>query len=619
MAEINITFGGREYAVGFGANSVAENAAQRAAAAQAAAAALAASAGATVATAVMGSPRQGNSGAQLGADGGPMLMEIASGKSRALAIFSVAADGTKGTTYFTVNTLTGQMLLEPVAVRDLAALDRVHVRSVKTASERSQVFDGQVIFAPPSATRFAWGIPGFWYDSVDGVLRMSLARAADETSVANSIVSRGGVLGFARPTRAKQIGQAAGIAPMIVQGTAMRPKNLRTHQQCPTMTRSGRYMYASFSAASRVLGGDYSQAEGPDSYVSIMRRPVGGGTWQEVAQVVASASYGRIADPMLQIVDGRVGIFFPFLAMGKTTESYKQGIYVSWLENPDAPDGSKLVFTTPAFLTYGLAATGLPVNGEFWLPVYIPWTGYTTGSGYWSADYTSWGSRYATPGARLARLVTKGTPNVPFIEALTVLPKESDPAQETYTEPQIVQLSRALGASADWWAITRSLQGVRETYGTNQDDGTISWTALANATAKFNGNSAPVRRRVIRTAMGNILTVGNTQASPNRRAMGIMISQDETATFGSLLVVESASGTSPNWPTSYPDAVSWIDVTSGRSKVAIVYDEGRGTGAGLPANIWYHEFYEDEIIAGTVTTSASVAARELVSALAYAP
>lgn len=620
ISTFNVQFGNRTFRVYTG-----ENAAARAAAARAEAAAEASAedragaeaardaAGAIVTAGIVGTPRMGGRGAMIAGSGGNVTILVPPSRSGALTIAVENTDGTIGTVLGRFDSLLGKLALPVLSVSGGFDADRALVRSVETKSTRLAV-DSPALFGPPAGTRMAWGTKDFFWDGIDQVLRAPGVLPASETTPPSALVRRGASLGFKKTIRETQQFIPAGAGVTMLQGASLRPKGKRTHQQCPSMAKSDRFLYVAFSGASRALGGDFTQAEGADSYIVICRRPLSGGSWVEVAHAVSNVPNGRISDVSMEVIDGRLAVFLPYTCKGSTTD-YTQGIYLTFIENPDAPSGSKLVFSPPKFLTYGFASTGEALGGEFLFFAYTPWNGYPS-SGWYADKYQTIGAPFVIPGARLCRLTTAG-PGAPFVEALSVLPKESNPAKETFTEPQAVRLRRDLGASYDFWATTRSLDGPRECWGTENADGTITWTALA-ACAKFNGNTAPVRRRCLRTAMGNIAYVGNTAPSPNRREMGIMLSQDEAASFGSKLKVEDVSETLPTTnPTSYPDAVCWIDAASGRAKIAICYDEGRGVGSGYPANIWFHEFFEDELLAGTVTTSASMAARELVSALAY--
>lgn len=564
-----------------------------------------------VAGTLQSAPR--NSGAGLAVNGdGPVFVGLPANRSRALTFAVVKADGTLGPLLASFDSLLAKMEVATLSVTGGFDTDRAGVRSIETKGVRLAA-DGPMLFGPAAGARIAWGTKDFFWDGVDQVLRAPGVLAATENTPPTAIVRRGASLGFKKTIRAAQFGIPPGAGVTLVQGASLRPKGKRTHQQCPSMAKSERYFYVAFSGASRAIGGDFSQAEGADSYIVICRKPVAGGAWTEVAQAVSTVPLGRISDVMMEVIDGRLAVFLPYSCKGNTTD-YTQGIYVTFLENPDAPAGSKLIFSPPKFLDYGFASTGEQLGGEFLFFAYTPWNGYPNGG--WYADrYQQIGQQFVTPGARLCRLTATG-PGAPFVEGITVLPHEANAAKETYTEPQIVRLRRDLGAAYDFWATTRSTDGPRECWGTENADGTVTWTALAPC-VKFNGNFAPVRRRCIRTAMGNIAYVGNLNAANNRREMGIMLSQDEAATFGSMLVAENASSSAPNYPTSYPDAVSWIDPASGRAKLAICYDEGRGTAAGYPANIWFHQFWEDELLAGSVSTAASMAARELVNQLEY--
>lgn len=584
---------------------------------------IATTAAASTATTLASSVRNGGKGEVNDASSGMSIDLLSPNMSRAKLVAEQNPDGTLGRVHQRFSTKTGITEFNLTYAARLSG-EQALLKGLQTTSDRAHATSGAMVISLPVNTRLAAGFGrAFYVDTVDEVLRApgivpAGEQRADGKAIPNdALVERGGVVGRNRVKRPEQYQRPADAAVLMVQGSAMRPKNKRTHQQCPTMAMSGRYFYTAFSAANKTIGGDYHDAESPDSYVAICRRPIAGGDWEEVAQALPSGPLYRVSDPAMQTINGRVAIFLPLGLKGADTEHFSQGVYVSFLENPDAPTGSKLVFSNPTFTgAYGFNATGFLEKGEFWFPSYIPMNGFTTNSGYFDNTYTNVGSNFVRPGGYLSRFVPGGAPGAPYVERLSRIPGETNTALETYTEPQIIRLHKSLGATYDFWLTTRATTGPREAWGTEATDGRVTWTTLSACT-KFNGNAATVRRRIIRTASGNIAYIGNLDPGTNRRFMGVAISQDEAQTFPVQLVAEDASGSPPNWQTSYPDAVSWIDPASGRSKIAIIYDEGRGVGPGLPANFWFHIFDEADLIAGSVTTAQSMAARQLVSQLQY--
>lgn len=559
-------------------------------------------------------------GTVIGGGNGNVVIQVPANRNQAFSVFAEAADGSLGSTFISFNSKTGKTAISKLTVGALDTMPRI-----STLAMEIQALDGPVaadqamVFDLPSSRRMAWGTAALFVDGKAKAIRAPWIREANYQKSASELVHRGGRISLQNMTREVHYGIPSGAGIQILQGASLRPKGKRSHQQCPSMAKTEHFMYVAYSGTSKILGGDFSQAEGADSYIVISRRPLNGdeSDWVEIAQCVSNTPIGRISDVMLQEIDGRVAVFLPYSAQNGVT-NYTQAIYLSFIENPDAPVGSRMVFSDPVFLTYGFAGTGFKIGPDFFFTAYIPMNGYPTG-GWWgsSPSFAQVGHKFVTPGARLCRLGVSGVDGLPFIEDLTMFPREADASKETFTEPQIVKLNRHLGAAYDFWLTTRSTEGPREAWGTRQSDGSIVWTPLSPC-LKFNGNTASVRRRVIRTQMGNLAYVGNLNPAPNRFEMGIAFSQNEATSFPTKLVVESASSVpETRYNVSYPDAVCWIDPASGRSKIAICYDEGRGVAPGYPANIWFHEFFEDEILAGTVTTAASMAARELVDSLEY--
>lgn len=585
---------------------------------------IATTAAASTATTLASSVKNGGKGEINDSSTGPSVKVVPSNKSRADTTAEENPDGTLGLVHEYLDTKRGfKGFRYTYALRHSA--EQAVAKSIQTTSDRGHATSGAMVISIPVDVRYAAGFgPALWVDGKDKVLRAPWVIPAhrtlpDGTTIPEgALVHRGGEVGFNRVTRLKQFEKPDDAFVVMAQKTTMRPKNKRTHQQCPTMAKSDHYLYAAFSAANKTLGGDFHDAESPDSYVAICRRPLSGGKddWEEVAQALPSAPTYRVSDPAMQTIRGRVHFFLPLGLKGTDTEHYSQGCHVSVLETPDAPAGGNLMFTTPTFDgAYGFHATGTFENGEFWFPSYIPMNGFANNSGYFDTTYPTKGKNFVPSGAHLSRFIDSGVQGAPFVERISRLPSEANAALETYTEPQVVRLSRSLGATYDWWLTTRSTTGPREAWGTDRPDGGVDWTALGPCT-KFNGNGASVRRRVIRLADGGIAYIGNLDPGTNRRMMGVAISDDEAQTFPIQLVVESASSAPPNWLVSYPDAVSWVDRATGDCMLAITYDEGRGVGPGLPANIWAHVFRVKDIRSGAMTTEISMLNRELVSSIA---
>lgn len=355
-----------------------------------------------------------------------------------------------------------------------------------------------------------------------------------------------------------------------------------------------------------------------------------------------SYSSGRTALGSMVMLNGRLAILFSandtFLGVGTslTTQHYAIGAWITFLENPNAPEGSRLLFTDPVFLGYGIPNPGQIVDGEFMFALDV-WRQ----SSYYNATFPGKGDRFVTPGTAMCKLVPEG-PNGSELIRMSVLPGEPNPADDQYSEMRIVRLYRQSGASADWWSIRRTNQGPRESFGSNQPGGEVSWTSSANNNARVrfgtDGTMASTggqRIAIGRSKMGNMVAAF-AQDFSNRVQMALRLALNEAPDFTVSLKVENQSEIT-RIRTSYPDFCSWLDPATGKSMIGMMADYGRGIGvygaaatqaqidAGytwnqgdpVPGNLYWYQFREEDLLAGAVTTSQSMAARQLANSIQF--
>ena len=337
---------------------------------------------------------------------------------------------------------------------------------------------------------------------------------------------------------------------------------------------------------------------------------------------------GRVALGSMAYVNGRLAILMSANDASEDerptvvkTQNYAISCWITFLENPNAPAGGRFVFTDPVFLDYGIPNPGQMESGEFTFPLDV-WRQ----SSYYDRTYERYGYRHVTPGTAMCKLVPQG-PNGPELVRVSLLPGEPSAADNQYSEMQIVRLYRQLGASADWYNIRRTNQGIRESFGTDNAGGGIDWSTPAAAWSRYpdaSGNpqtaGGQTRTRIFRSAMGNIVTLGNLDMV-NRRQMAIRLALDEAPTFTRTLKVEDQSEVT-TIRTSYADGVSWIDPATGKSMIGFMADYGRGIGtaadgSAIPGNFYWYQFEEPGLIAGTITTAQSMASRQLANSIQY--
>lgn len=575
----------------------AEDAADAAAISEANALAAAAATSAAVASAV----QNGGPGLVMDANGGYAGFRVSANMTIAYSAYSENTDGTKGTTWFSLDTKTGRFNFGVPVSAPSAQLAEATVQTTRTPSDTAPVaFDGAAIFAPPKGTRYAWGVAGvLWYDGIAGVLRAPAATPSDETKPTTALVLRGGDLGVAKPAYPPHA-RSLGYYPYIAQGAAMRSKGLRTHQLIPALGKSRDWIYCVFDAAANTLGAAYNIPAGlgpetANSYCVVMRRKASdvGGAWQEVAQILPSNAAARCAIPMVVYDGDRVLILFSFSSLGSTIHTWALGCYGVLIENPECPDGGKLIFGKPRMMGYGIPGGPVTANGEIY-SVFDVWR--------WAdqSTYSQYGSIVpVTLGSRLTRIVTRG-PGAPYAEPLsyiTGLPSGVDNSSAYY------ETALAMTNGGGWLVHQRASDGIYET-STDADLG--AWPVPVSASSKTNMLNSS-RSGLARTPMGNLAFFGN-MGSGNRWNMGLRISEDEGATFSHEKIVDARN----DYNVTYPNGVAWVDPTTGRSKIAFAYDYGRGAGASYPADIMYFEAFEDELLAGT-----SAATRQTINSLAY--
>ena len=539
--------------------------------------------------------KQGGFGSAL-ITSGPGVTKLDNGLSRAVITYTMGADGLTYTPIEWINT-----------ARNLAGFRTAEVersitfKQADTPDSGQYVLAGSVMASPKASTRWAWGCFGYLgVDTVDGVILAPGAVRASEGIAANGIVKRGNTLGIAKTTWRSQA-ELGSVVPVIRQGSALaayasvNSGGLRTHQEVPSVTRVGNWLYAVWYALNGTLGSATNEALG--NYLVVARRALTGSTWTEIAQIIPSdMATTRYYDPVVTEDNGRIAILWATTckmrndsySLGTSIYHYATGCWGVILENPETASGGRFDFGKPRFLEYGVPSTPFKANGSLHLPIDVWRNGTYIGASFELPNrYPDVGGA----GSRLCRMTLSGS-GAPYVERLSVMPGTTS-GDESYSETQAVMLD-----GGSWLAFRRTIAGIKSLTASADLGGTTAdWTGPTDATALTSMTTAS-RCALIRTAMGNLAFVGNTSG---RTDMYLRLSADEGTTMGYSKQLVTGS----TYEVSYPSAVSWIDSATSRAKIGMVWDRGRGAGSSYPADIVWCEVFEDEIIAGTATVTTS--------------
>ena len=543
------------------------------------------------------SARNGGSGTAILSQG-PNLTRLDAGLNRSGVIYTTGSDGLTYTPlqWFNTTSSKNSVTFRSVEAEKTLTFAQADTPGTSAFGTSSAAF----VSIAPRSVRWAWGSNYLYADTVDSVLRIPSAILASNYVPTGGVTLRGGTLGVANPSYDTQVGLGS-ITTSIRQGSALaafssvNSGGARTHQEVPACTRVGNWLYAVWYCLNGTLGSATNEAFG--NYLAVARRPLSGGAWVEIAQIVPSDMTAcRLYDPAIAEKDGRVVLLWANTcklrsdsgSMSTAIYSYATGCWVTVLENPEAPTNSRFIFTKPRMIGYGIPSTPTKANGDLYLPVDVWRNGTYIGASF---ELPNTYPQVGGAGSRLCRLVVTGSGS-PYLERLSIMPGTTS-GDESYSETQSVMLD-----SGSWLSFRRTVAGIKSLTASADLTGTTSdWSGPTDATALTSMTTAS-RCALIRTAMGNLAFVGNTSG---RTDMYLRLSANE----GSTMAYSKQLVTGSTYEVSYPTAVSWIDPSTGRSKIGMTWDKGRGAGTGYPADLVWCEVFEDEIIAGTAVITTT--------------